>query len=99
MGEKSSTFSDIKPCSLLKSEYSKLFSACYLSHAGLLLGLFFGPEDGANIFLRNVGWFSMYHTAKIELSTMIAVRISNPTENGSISKKKKGSHHQKEHNI
>jgi hypothetical protein len=25
-------------------------------HAGLLLGLFFDPEDGADMFLRNVGW-------------------------------------------
>jgi hypothetical protein len=26
-------------------------SACYLSHAGFLLGLFFDPEDGGDMFL------------------------------------------------
>jgi hypothetical protein len=30
-------------------------SACCMLHAGLLLGLFFEPEDGCDIFLRNVG--------------------------------------------
>jgi hypothetical protein len=33
-------------------------SACYLLHAGLLLGLF-NPENGGNLFLRNVGSLSM----------------------------------------
>jgi hypothetical protein len=28
-----------------------------LLHAAVLLGLFFDPEDGANIFLRNVNYF------------------------------------------
>jgi hypothetical protein len=27
---------------------------CYLLHAGFLLGLFFDPEDGGDMFLRNV---------------------------------------------
>jgi hypothetical protein len=27
------------------------FSACYLLHAGFLLGLFFNPEDGGDMFL------------------------------------------------
>jgi hypothetical protein len=30
-----------------------LFSTCF--HAGFLLVLFFYPEDGGNMFLRNVG--------------------------------------------
>jgi hypothetical protein len=33
-------------------------SASYLPHAEFLLGLFFDPEDGANMFLRNVCWIS-----------------------------------------
>jgi hypothetical protein len=34
-----------------------------LFHASLLLGLFFDPEDGDDIFLRNVGWLSTDYTA------------------------------------
>jgi hypothetical protein len=30
-------------------------SACYLLHAGFLLWLFFGPEDGGHMFFQNVG--------------------------------------------
>jgi hypothetical protein len=33
-----------------------LLAACFL--AGFLLGLFFDPEDGSDMFLRNVGWLS-----------------------------------------
>jgi hypothetical protein len=49
---KSSIFRDIRMCSPLKVNSG---SAGYLVRAGLLLGLFFGLEDGGNIFLRNVG--------------------------------------------
>jgi hypothetical protein len=31
------------------------WSACYLLHTGFLLGLFFNPEDGGDMFLQNVG--------------------------------------------
>jgi hypothetical protein len=34
---------------------NKKNSACYLFHAGLLLGLFFNPEDGSDMFLSSVG--------------------------------------------
>jgi hypothetical protein len=32
---------------------STLLATCY--HAGFLLGLFFNPEDGGDMVLRNVG--------------------------------------------
>jgi hypothetical protein len=32
-------------------------TACYLFHAGFLLGLLFDPENGGHMLLRNVGWF------------------------------------------
>jgi hypothetical protein len=42
---------DITPCSPLK--VNLLLATCL--HAGFLLGLFFGPENGGDMFLRNVG--------------------------------------------
>jgi hypothetical protein len=35
----------------------------YLFHIGFLLGLFFDPGDGSDIFLRNIGWFSTGYAA------------------------------------
>jgi hypothetical protein len=46
---KSSVFWDITPCSSLTSY------ACYMLFAGFLLGLFFDPDVGGDMFLRNVG--------------------------------------------
>jgi hypothetical protein len=34
---------------------SRVCCACYLLHAGFVLGLFFDPEDVGEIFFRNVG--------------------------------------------
>jgi hypothetical protein len=36
---------------------NKQGTACYLLHPRFLLGLFFDPEDGGDMFLRNVGCF------------------------------------------
>jgi hypothetical protein len=67
---KNSIFWDITPRSLLKSTdvseehvASILSSACYLLRAGFLRGLFFDPEDGGDMFLRNVGSISMDYKA------------------------------------
>jgi hypothetical protein len=35
--------------------------ACYMLHAGFLLGLFFDLEDRGDMFLRNVGCLSGLH--------------------------------------
>jgi hypothetical protein len=35
----------------------------FVLHNDFLLGLFFDPEDGGDIFLRNVGWVSAVYTA------------------------------------
>jgi hypothetical protein len=32
-------------------------SACCLLHAGFFVGLFFDPEDGGDMFLRDADWF------------------------------------------
>jgi hypothetical protein len=36
---------------------------CYLIYACLLPGLLFNPEDGGDMFLRNVGWLSPEYMA------------------------------------
>jgi hypothetical protein len=38
-----------------------VLAACY--HAAFLLSLFFDPEDGGNIFLRNIGLYSTGYKA------------------------------------
>jgi hypothetical protein len=75
---KSLIFWNIKPYSLLKvsrrfGEYIAMQkdsmkraaseATCYLLHDGFLLGLFFDPEDGGHIFLRNIGRFSTDNTS------------------------------------
>jgi hypothetical protein len=74
---KISVFCDIAPCSPLK--VSKRFGGtssvhldgrkqtrtlvCYLLHIGLLLGLFFDPENRGDMFFRNFSWLSTDYTA------------------------------------
>jgi hypothetical protein len=69
------TSRDIAPCSPLKVgrrlrgtrrihlHGRSVSHACYLLHADFLLGLSFDPEDGGEMFLRNVGWLSTDYTA------------------------------------
>jgi hypothetical protein len=57
---KSPIFLNVTPCSLLKVNLRSLLATCF--HAGFLLGLF-DPEDGGDMFLRNVGRLSTDYTA------------------------------------
>jgi hypothetical protein len=62
---------------------SAVLATCF--HAGFLLVFFFEPEDGGDIFLRNVDelTFNGLHgviSQKIELFIPTAVRTSNPNE-------------------
>jgi hypothetical protein len=38
-------------------------STCYLLHAVILLGFFFDPEEGGDMFLKNVGSLSADYTS------------------------------------
>jgi hypothetical protein len=56
-----------------------------LFHAVFLLGsVFFDPEDGGDIFLRNVSWvFNGLHcvvSGKIEIFITTSVKTSSPTQ-------------------
>jgi hypothetical protein len=50
-------------------------SACCLLYASFLLGLFFYPEDGGNMFLLNVSWHSVDYMA-LYPSTFLSVAQS-----------------------
>jgi hypothetical protein len=67
---------------ILKENTASIFSvACCLLHAGFLLGLFFSPEDGGNIFLGNLTDFhwTTQHYIPEEFFISTAMRTSNPT--------------------
>jgi hypothetical protein len=48
-----------------------------LLHTGFLFRIFFGPEDGGDMFLRKVNWLSTDYQ-EIEPFVKAAVRTSNP---------------------
>jgi hypothetical protein len=53
-------FWDITPCITLKANRSHLQlqqASCYLLHPGFLLSFLFEPDDGGEMFLRNVSCF------------------------------------------
>jgi hypothetical protein len=55
---KSLVYWDTTPCKPRKFQHeggSKQSSVCHLLHAGFLLGTFFDPEVGGDMFFRNVG--------------------------------------------
>jgi hypothetical protein len=47
--------------------YEAPLATCF--HAGFLIGLHFDPEDGGDMFLRNVGWLSTDYTALYPISS------------------------------
>jgi hypothetical protein len=57
-----SKFWYITPCGPLKVN-RRFGGTCYIFHAGFLLGSFFDPEDGSDMFLWNVGWILTDYTA------------------------------------
>jgi hypothetical protein len=58
---KSSGFWDITPCSSSRVIRMAEFATCF--HAGFMLGLFFDPEDGSDMFVGSVHWLSTEYTA------------------------------------
>jgi hypothetical protein len=50
-----------KKSSATNQRESRWPATCF--HAGFLLGLFFDPADGGDMFLRNVGWHSTDYKA------------------------------------
>jgi hypothetical protein len=64
---------------------SKLGSACRWLHAGFLVGFFFNPENGGDMFLRNVSRFSTNYTAlypRRQKSSISVKTQSNCVQNG-----------------
>jgi hypothetical protein len=52
--------------------------SCCLLHSGFLLGLFFHTDDGCEVFLRNVGWFSLDKRSYIpEDTTLFELQLLN----------------------
>jgi hypothetical protein len=50
-------------------------SDCLLLIAGFLLDLFFGLEDGGEMFLRNVGGLYQTHGVRTQISQLLAAKF------------------------
>jgi hypothetical protein len=54
------------------SEDNIALLTCCLLYAGFSLDLFFDPQDGGDIFFRNVGWLPpecMYRDSAVDIAT------------------------------
>jgi hypothetical protein len=49
-------------CSIMQCSLLKVKACCYL-YAGIIIGSLLNPEDGDDMYLRNVGWLSTEYTA------------------------------------
>jgi hypothetical protein len=51
------------PCFYINPIFLEAYcTAYYMLHSGFFVSVFFDPEDGSDIFLRNVGWLSTDYT-------------------------------------
>jgi hypothetical protein len=76
---KSSVLWDVMLCSSLKGHWrvrGKCRSACHLIHAVFFLSLIINPEDGGNIFFRNICLLSVNYTALYDRKLFVNICIA-----------------------
>jgi hypothetical protein len=102
---KISVFWDKIPCSPVKTPHHfggtyrlhlqrrRVSSACSLLHAGFLLGLLIDPEDGGDIFLRNIDfplpdYMALYsrreHCKNLKSNKELSVLCGSPNNVGAV---------------